>query len=196
MVKTKETTLKSRLTLIAALVLVIAACGGDDDPGAADTTVPADGTTAAGETTTTAGDTTSTGDDAEAMDGVHATDTDLGTILVDADGFTLYVFTVDTDGESTCYDDCADLWPPVPGDSAISSDLDASIFGTTTRTDGSEQLTVNGMPLYLYAPDTSAGDTTGQGVGGVWFVVDSAGEMIGGPEANAGSSTSTDDPDY
>jgi len=184
--------MKSRLILIAALVLVIAACGGDDEPGAGDTTLPA------GETTTTAGDTTSTGsDEAEAMDGVHATETDLGTILVDDDGFTLYVFTVDTEGESTCYDDCAGLWPAVPGDSAISTDLDASIFGTTTRTDGSEQLTVNGQPLYLYTPDTGPGDTTGQGVGGVWFVVDSAGEMIGGPEANAGSSTSSDDdPDY
>lgn len=179
--------MKSRLTLIAALVLVIAACGGDDEPVAGDTTVPA------GEPTTTAGDTTTTGDDAEAMDGVHATESDLGTILADADGFTLYVFTVDTDGESTCYDDCADLWPPVPGDSAISPDLDTSIFDTTTRTDGSEQLTVNGQPLYLYTPDTSPGDTTGQGVGGVWFVVDSAGEMIGGPEANSGTSTSTDD---
>lgn len=180
--------MKSRLTLIAALVVVIAACGGDDEPVAGDTSVPA------GETTTTAGDTTTTGgDDAEAMDGVHTTETDLGTILADADGFTLYVFTVDTDGESTCYDDCADLWPPVPGDSAISTDLDASIFGTTTRTDGSEQLTVNGQPLYLYTPDANPGDITGQGVGGVWFVVDSAGEMIGGPEANSGTSTSTDD---
>jgi predicted lipoprotein with Yx(FWY)xxD motif len=181
--------LKSRLILIATLVLVIAACGGDDDPGAGDTTVPAGDTT-----TTTAGDTTTTGgDDAEVMDGVHATETDLGTILVDADGFTLYVFTVDTGGESTCYDDCADLWPPVPGDSAISSDLDASIFGTTTRTDGSEQLTVNGQPLYRYTPDANPGDTTGQGVGDVWFVVDSTGTMIGGPEASADTSTSTDD---
>jgi len=179
--------LKSRLILIATLVLVIAACGGDDEPGAGDTTVPA------GDTTTTAGDTTTTGgDDAEAMDGVHATETDLGTILVDADGFTLYVFTVDTDGESSCYDVCADFWPPVPGDSAISSDLDASIFGTTTRTDGSEQLTVNGEPLYRYTPDANPGDTAGQGVDGVWFVVDSAGEMIGGPEANTDTSTTTD----
>lgn len=188
--------MKSRLILIAALVLVLAACGGDDEPVAGDTTLPgSETTTTAGDTTTTAGDTTTTAgdDEAEDMDGVHATETDLGTILVDADGFTLYVFTVDTDGESTCYDDCADLWPPVPGDSAISTDLDASIFSTTTRTDGSEQLTINGQPLYLYTPDTSPGATTGQGVGGVWFVVDSAGEMIGGPEANAGSSTSTDD---
>lgn len=180
--------MKPRLILIAALVLVIAACGGDDEPGAGDTTFPA------GDTTTTAGDTTTTGgDEAEAMDGVHATETDLGTILVDADGFTLYVFTNDTDGESTCYDACADLWPPVPGDSAISTDLDASTFGTTTRTDGSEQLTINSQPLYRYTPDVSPGDTTGQNVGGVWFVVDSAGEMIGGPEANADTSTSTDD---
>jgi len=187
--------LKSRLILIATVVLVIAACGGDDEPGAGDTTVPAEDTTVpAGDTTTTAGDTTTTGgDDAEAMDGVHATETDLGTILVDADGFTLYVFTVDTDGESACYDDCADLWPPAPGDSAISSDLDASIFGTTTRTDGSEQLTVNGQPLYRYTPDANPGDTAGQGVAGVWFVVDSVGEMIGGPEANADTSTTTDD---
>lgn len=187
--------MKRRLTLIAALALVVAACGGDAEPGAGDTTVPGGATTApAGETTTTGGDTSTTGgDDAEAMDGVHATETDLGTILVDTDGFTLYIFTNDTDGESTCYEDCAALWPPVPGDTAISSDLDASIFGTTTRTDGSEQLTVNGMPLYLYTPDVSPGDTTGQNVGGVWFVVDANGTVIGGPEASTGSSDPTDD---
>jgi predicted lipoprotein with Yx(FWY)xxD motif len=180
--------LKSRLILIATLVLVIAACGGDDQPGAGDTTAPA------GDTPPTAADTTPPGGDhAEAMDGVHATETDLGTILVDADGFTLYVFTVDTGGESACYDDCAATWPPVPGDSEISSDLDASIFGTTTRTDGSEQLTVNGQPLYLFTPDANPGDTNGQGVNDVWFVVDSAGTMIGAPEANAGSTTSSDD---
>lgn len=184
--------MKSRLIPIAALALVIAACGGDDEPGAGDTTVPA------GDTTTTAGDTTTTGgDDAGVMDGVHTASTDLGEILVDPDGFTLYIFANDTDGESTCYEGCADLWPPIPGDSAISSELDASIFGTTTRTDGSEQLTVDGMPLYLYTPDTSPGDTTGQNFGGVWFVVDANGSVIGGPEASTESSDPTDgDLDY
>lgn len=174
------------LSLSIILALVLAACGGGD--GGATTTVAPDDTTTtaqADETTTTeeAMTTTSAGDEtstsaAEMMDGIHTADTDLGSILVDAEGFTLYIFTNDTDGESTCYDACAELWPPIPGDATISSDLDASIFGTTTRDDGSEQLTVNGMPLYLYTPDASPGDTTGQGVGGVWFVVDSGGEVI------------------
>lgn len=177
--------------LIGAILLVAAACAGEDG---GDTTVPAGGE----ETTTTAGggggETTTTG--AEAMDGIHASETDLGTILVDPDGFALYVFTADTGGESTCYEACADLWPPVSADTEISSDLDASMFGTTTRTDGTEQLTVNGQPLYLYTPDTNPGDTTGQGLNGVWFVVDTSGVMIGGPEASNDTSTTGEDGDY
>lgn len=176
--------------LIAVFALLIAACGGGDggatttDASDDPTTTPADDPTTTAEdmtTTTAGGDTSST--EAEMMDGVHASDTDLGSILVNGEGFTLYIFTNDADGESTCYDACADTWPPIPGDVTIASDLDASIFGTTTRDDGSEQLTVNGMPLYLYAPDAAPGDTNGQGVGGVWFVVDATGEVI---EASAG----------
>lgn len=178
------------ISLIAVFALLIAACGGGDggatttDASDDPTTTPADDptTTAEDMTTTTAGGDSST-TEAEMMDGVHSSDTDLGSILVNGEGFTLYIFTNDTNGESTCYDACADTWPPIPGDVTIASDLDASIFGTTTRDDGSEQLTVNGMPLYLYAPDAAPGDTNGQGVGGVWFVVDAAGEVI---EASAG----------
>lgn len=167
---------------LAVVALIVAACGGGD--GGASTTESADDTapTTTGETTTTAVVTTTAGDTAttgaEMTDGVHAADTDLGTILVDAEGFTLYIFTNDTDGTSTCYDACAETWPPVPADTPISPDLDASLFGSTARDDGTEQLTVGGMPLYLYAPDTSPGDTTGQGVGGVWFVVDDTGAVI------------------
>lgn len=183
--------MKSRLTLLATVLLLVGACGGGDDTGADATTLPPTdtSTTAAGTDTTT----TAAGDDEEAMDGVHTTSTDLGEILVDADGFTLYIFTDDANGESTCYDACADLWPPIPGDSTISSELDSAIFGTTTRTDGSEQLTVNGMPLYLYTPDVNPGDTTGQNFGGVWFVVDANGSVIGGPEASTGSTEPADD---
>jgi predicted lipoprotein with Yx(FWY)xxD motif len=165
-------------------MLVAAACGGDDST---DTTAeaPATPTTGEGTTDTTAGSTDTTSGDgatttsgAEAMDGVHVAETDLGPILVNADGFTLYVFTPDTDGVSTCYDDCAASWPAVPGDTPIGSDLDAAMFGTAPRDDGSEQLTVNGMPLYLFAGDTAAGDTNGQGANDVWFVVDESGAMI------------------
>jgi predicted lipoprotein with Yx(FWY)xxD motif len=186
------------IALLVAVLLVISACGTEGEEGATDTTGPADGetTTTAGEApTTTAGGATTTTAGEEEMDGVHTADTSLGTILVDPGGFTLYVFTNDTAGESTCYEDCAALWPPVPGDTAIGSDLDASLFGTTTRTDGSEQLTVNGQPLYLYTPDTAPGDTTGQDFSGVWFVVGVDGNMIGGPEA-ATQTTSDDGYDY
>ena len=92
----------------------------------------------------------------------------------------------DTDGTSTCYNDCAALWPAVPAGTAISSSLDSSLFGSTTRDDGTEQLTVGGQPLYRYSPDANPGDTTGQNFNGVWFVVGVDGQMIG---ASASSST-------
>jgi predicted lipoprotein with Yx(FWY)xxD motif len=172
------------LALFAFILLIAAACG--TEGGEDTTTVATDPevtttTSDSGQeetTTTVASDDATTSTGVETMDGVHAADTDLGTILVDPDGFTLYIFTADGQGESTCYDGCAELWPPLSADVAISSDLDASIFGATTRTDGTEQLTVDGRPLYLYTPDTSPGDTTGQGFSGVWFVVDADGNVI------------------
>lgn len=176
----------TKTTLTAALILAVAACGGGNETGGADTTAaeapggqvttaPAAETTTAppaGETTTTAG-----------VDGIQVAETELGSILVDPEGFSLYIFTNDSGGESTCYDSCAATWPPVPADTPLASELDASLFGSTTRTDGTEQLTVNGMPLYTYAPDTEPGQINGQGVGGVWFVVAADGNPIG-PEAS------------
>lgn len=177
---------------LVAILLVVAACGGD---GSSDSTTPAepDATTTLGDsgqeqaTTSTPadeGEGATTTSAAEMMDGVHVADTDLGPILVDPDGFTLYIFTADAGGESACYDACADLWPPVPAATPVSSDLDASIFGSTTRTDGMEQLTVNNMPLYLYTPDSNPGDVAGHGFNDVWFVVDGDGAII---EAAAGN---------
>jgi predicted lipoprotein with Yx(FWY)xxD motif len=175
--------------VLAAAMLALSACGTDaDEGGDATTTAPAEEpdtttTAAAGETTMADDGASTTAAGEEMADGVHASDTDLGSILVDAEGFTLYVFTNDVGGESSCYDSCEATWPVVAGDTAIGSDLDAAMFGTTARTDGTEQLTVNGQPLYRYAPDASPGDTTGQAVGDVWFVVGADGNMIGAPEA-------------
>lgn len=182
---------RSTLALLTAALLVIAACGTDAEEGTSETTVAdtGDTTTSAAveeETTTTAPaaeETTTSA--AEQVDGVHTAETDLGAILVDAEGFSLYIFTNDTGGTSSCNEGCIENWPAVPGDTAISPDLDASLFGTTTRDDGSAQLTVNGMPLYRYVPDAAPGDVNGQAVGGVWFVVGADGTMIEGPEANA-----------
>jgi predicted lipoprotein with Yx(FWY)xxD motif len=97
---------------------------------------------------------------------------DLGTFLTDSAGMTLYMYTKDTVGISACYGGCATAWPPLLTDSAatLPPSLPGAV-GTTTRTDGSLQVTYNGMPLYYWASDQKPGDTTGQNVGGVWFVV-------------------------
>jgi predicted lipoprotein with Yx(FWY)xxD motif len=194
---------RNTVILSAAILMIVAACGGDTEEGTSETTVAdtvAATTTAAvdEETTTTAAaaeETTTTAAE-EMVEGVHGSETDLGTILVDPEGFTLYVFTNDSGGTSVCNEGCIENWPAVPGDTAIGSDLDASIFGTTTRDDGSEQLTVNDQPLYRYTPDAAPGDVNGQGVGGVWFVVDTEGNLIEGPEASLQEAPTGDDLDY
>ena len=107
----------------------------------------------------------------------------LGEIIVDAEGKTLYAFTPDTAGESTCYDDCAAQWPPLLATDAAAisagAGLDATKLTTVDRTDGTKQVKYGDWPLYHFAGDTAAGDTNGQGVGTMWYVVDAAGALIG-----------------
>jgi predicted lipoprotein with Yx(FWY)xxD motif len=96
----------------------------------------------------------------------------LGPILTDGTGRTLYMFTKDAPGLSTCYDQCASAWPPLLSDTAPALPNGVpGVLGSTPRTDGSSQVTYNGMPLYYWVKDQQPGDTTGQNVGGVWFVI-------------------------
>jgi predicted lipoprotein with Yx(FWY)xxD motif len=87
---------------------------------------------------------------------VTLADTSLGSVLTGADGMTLYVFVPDGGGESTCYDACAQNWPPLLGSVTPGSGLDAGDFGTTTRKDGAAQVTFYGWPLYYFAGDKAA----------------------------------------
>jgi predicted lipoprotein with Yx(FWY)xxD motif len=112
---------------------------------------------------------------------------DHGSILVDGNGMSLYVFMADTQngGTSACGDDdgCAEEWPPLvsDGDPVAGEGVDASLLGTITRDDGTTQVTYNGWPLYLFEEDTAAGDTNGQGIdefGGLWYLVSPTGEAI------------------
>lgn len=107
-------------------------------------------------------------------------DSDLGEILTDADGRTLYAFMNDKDGKSTCTDTCAQNWPAltVDGEPTAGEGVDDELLGTTERDDDTTQVTYNDMPLYHYAADEAAGDTNGQGVGKVWYVVGPDGEPI------------------
>jgi predicted lipoprotein with Yx(FWY)xxD motif len=96
-----------------------------------------------------------------------------GPFLTDAEGMTLYLFTKDTTAsQSVCDGDCAGNWPPVPAGGTLS--LPAGIPGeltAITRPDRSQQLAYNGIPLYFYIADKAPGDTNGQAVGDVWYVV-------------------------
>jgi predicted lipoprotein with Yx(FWY)xxD motif len=112
---------------------------------------------------------------------------ELGPFLIDADGRTVYLFTEDTTaGQSTCEGDCASNWPPVPATEMML--LPPGISGTLgsfDRADGSKQLTYNDIPLYYYHDDDEAGDTYGQGKGGVWFVVSPGAQFGEVPSAMA-----------
>jgi predicted lipoprotein with Yx(FWY)xxD motif len=153
----------------AALLLIalpLAACGGSSD---------------------TATPTTSSG--SSATIGV-ANEGDLGKILIDSQGRTLYLFQKDTASTSECTAACAVDWPPlrVSGKPTEGSGADASLVGTTSRPDGKPQVTYNGHPLYLFKGDKEPGDTNGEGLdayGGGWYALSSAGNQVA-PPANSG----------
>lgn len=119
------------------------------------------------------GATSQTGSEATATVGVASTAV-LGEYLVASNGMTLYRYTRDTPGVSNCSGTCAVNWPPYVR--ATTGPLTASnaatgTLATITRPDGTMQITYNDMPLYFWKDDKKPGDTSGQNVGGVWFVV-------------------------
>jgi predicted lipoprotein with Yx(FWY)xxD motif len=148
---------------LALAPAVIAACGGG---GATAATKPA-------KTTSTPAPTS-----------IGTGKTALGTILVDSQGRTLYLFTHDSGTTSMCSGPCATAWPPLvaAGAATATSGANAALLGTSRRADGTTQVTYNGHPLYRFVKDQNAGETNGQGVtafGGSWFAVTVAGNQAG-----------------
>jgi predicted lipoprotein with Yx(FWY)xxD motif len=104
----------------------------------------------------------------------------LGTILVDQDGKTVYLFEADSMNKSNCSGSCLSLWPPVManGKASAGSGVSAGMIGTAT---GSSQVTYAGHPLYWFSGDSKAGDTNGEGLtdfGGAWYAVSPAGKAV------------------
>jgi len=118
---------------------------------------------------------------------VKVADSKLGKLLTGSEGRTLYAFTVDKDGKSACYQQCAQAWPALTtnGTPTAGSGVDGALLATSPRTDGAQQVTYAGLPLYYFAKDSAAGQTGGQGVNDVWWVVDPAGKLIKGGAAAA-----------
>jgi predicted lipoprotein with Yx(FWY)xxD motif len=106
---------------------------------------------------------------------------ELGTILVDSRGFTLYDFHKDKGGKSACYGVCASTWPPLmtSGPPDAVKGASAAMLGTTKRSDGTVQVTYAGHPLYTYAVDAKPGDAKGNDIdsfGAEWYVLQPNGE--------------------
>jgi predicted lipoprotein with Yx(FWY)xxD motif len=113
-------------------------------------------------------------------------DVKLGAFVTGKDGLTLYVFTNDTAGKSTCTGNCAGSWPPLTVASASDVTAGSGVTGaiaTITRDDGTLQVTLGGAPLYYFAGDTAAGETKGQGLNGKWYVASPAGTAVDTDEA-------------
>jgi predicted lipoprotein with Yx(FWY)xxD motif len=120
----------------------------------------------------------------------------LGSILVDAEGQTLYIFQKDSGGKSSCSGSCAKVWPPEVTTSSpkAGSGASASKLGTVKRSDGTMQVTYAGHPLYTYTADTSAGQVNGNGInsyGGIWNAVQPSGTKAPTGSSSGGSGSAS-----
>ena len=121
--------------------------------------------------------------------------TSLGRVVVDSEGFTVYMLTADSPGRSTCSSDCLSTWPPVAEPSSgtpSSPDITAKV-GEAQATTGSAMLTVGGWPVYTYAQDSAPGDVSGEGItsfGGTWYAIGPNGQPVTGAAGSPSPSPS------
>lgn len=162
--------------LAIGALLAVTGCGGSDSSSGG-----AYGS-GGGDTGSTEAAKSGGGEAAPGGDGVVAVSkgSDLGPILVDSKGFTLYDFHKDKGGKSACYGACAGTWPPLTtsGAPSATSGAEQSKLGTTKRSDGTMQVTYAGHPLYTYVADTKPGDTKGQDIdsfGAEWYALQPSG---------------------
>ena len=175
---------------LMGVVVGVAACGGSSSSNT---------TTASASPSTTASSGSAPGI------AIHTAKGPMGIYLTGSSGRAIYLFVADTGDKSACSGACASLWPPVTtsGTPSGAGGALASDLGTITRSDGTKQVTYKGHPLYYYAPDTTAGQTTGQGstqFGAKWWLVAPSGSAItvvhtassgSSSASSSGSSTST-----
>jgi predicted lipoprotein with Yx(FWY)xxD motif len=175
------------LCLLALLAVAVAGCGGGDSTGgggvygsggggeSTEETSSSESSSGGGEKTTASTGNGSVGVVKAAKVG------DLGTIIVDSEGLTLYDFHKDKGGASSCYGACAGAWPPLltEGQPKAEAGAMASQLGTTKRNDGTVQVTYNGWPLYTYAGDKAPGEANGNDIdqfGAEWYALQPSGE--------------------
>jgi predicted lipoprotein with Yx(FWY)xxD motif len=164
MTRTRSITFLASATALILAALVAAACGSSGGSNASGSSAPPK--TASGQAAT-----------------IGIANENLGKILVNSQGRTLYLFQRDSGTKSTCTGACAIDWPPLraTGKPTVGGGANAAIVETSARSDGTPQVTYNGHPLYLFSGDQSPADTNGQGVnafGGLWYALSSSGNEV------------------
>jgi predicted lipoprotein with Yx(FWY)xxD motif len=178
------------LTLLALIgALAIAGCGGGDGTGGA---YGGKGSAASSdETTVEAAPNPEEGATFVSVASVPG----LGQVLVDSRGLTLYDFHADKGTTSSCYGECAEVWPPLLSEDQphASNGAEENLLGTTKRKDGTTQVTYAGHPLYTYVEDKNPGDANGNDIdsfGGEWYALTASGAEPGGSGGAAAPPTS------
>jgi predicted lipoprotein with Yx(FWY)xxD motif len=157
-----------RAFVLAGLVVALAACSPAASP--TDSGAPSEAPSSAPSEAQASG----AGSEAPSGLALRVVETSAGSALAGDNGMTLYIHNQEGTGTIVCTGGCLDNWPPLTGD-VEAGDGDAALLGTTTRPDGIEQVTYNGFPLYYFVGDAAEGDATGEGLNGVWFIADPAG---------------------
>jgi predicted lipoprotein with Yx(FWY)xxD motif len=155
-----------RMGWLVGLVVLLAACSPSASPtDGGESGAPSSAPSEAGE---------SSAPSEAAGAGLSVVETSAGSALAGPDGMTLYINTEEADGTIVCVDECEANWPVLEAP-VEAGDADAALLGEVTRPDGTVQVTYNGFPLYYFAGDAAEGDATGEGLNGVWFIADPAG---------------------
>ena len=169
--------------LVAAFALAIAGCGGSDDNGNGES--KEDSSAVSGGNAYGGGESASTTSESDGESGGANVSLGsvpkLGMVLIDSKGFTLYDFHKDKGTKSMCNGACAEAWPPLltEGEPSVGNGAKESLLGTTTRDDGTTQVTYAGHPLYTFVGDKKPGEATGNDVdafGAEWYALMANGE--------------------
>jgi predicted lipoprotein with Yx(FWY)xxD motif len=181
--------IKYALALLVVAALVVAGCGGGSDSSSGGAYGGKSGGGSKPATNKETSESSTKGgygeetETASGGDGIvsAAKVGDLGTVLVNSEGLTLYDFHKDKGSKSACYGACAAAWPPLlsEGNPQAQGPADRSMLGTTKRTDGTVQVTYNGWPLYTYAGDKGPGEANGNDIdqfGAEWYALQPDGQ--------------------
>lgn len=169
---------------LTALALIIAGCGSSSMTSSSSSSQPSKAPVGGGGGSSSSTATTVTG----------ASNPELGTIIVNSEGLTVYSFAKDKGTTSSCYGACAEAWPPLSTEGAPISGEGAmpSKLGTTKRKDGTVQVTYAGHPLYTFVEDHKPGEANGNGVsafGAEWHALDESGSLVAASGGAEGEST-------